>query len=129
MPSPQTYRKETMKPVVPAHNTPRSQAECCPTKGTDDPLEPSAADIQLARLAKALGHPIRVQIIRLLLQHGICVCGEICRRLPLAQSTVSQHLKVLREAGLIEGKPTGPSVCYQANEGGLSQLKDLIGNL
>ncbi len=125
----QPYRKEAMKPVAPADNTPRSQAECCPSNRTDDPLELAITDVQLARLAKAIAHPVRVQILRLLLQHGVCVCGEICQRLPLAQSTVSQHLKVLREAGLIEGKADGPSVCYQVNEGGLTQLKDFISNL
>ena len=69
-------------------------------------------DEELARLAKALGHPARVAIVRLLLQGGECICGDIVDRLPLAQATVSQHLKVLKEAGWITGEVDGPRVCY-----------------
>jgi len=69
-------------------------------------------DVELARLAKALGHPARVAIIRLLLSDGDCVCGAIVDRLPLAQATVSQHLKVLKDAGWITGTIDGPRVCY-----------------
>lgn len=69
-------------------------------------------DVELARLAKALGHPARVAIIRLLLSDGDCVCGAIVDRIPLAQATVSQHLKVLKEAGWIAGTIDGPRVCY-----------------
>jgi ArsR family transcriptional regulator len=67
---------------------------------------------ELARLAKALGHPARVAIIRMLLGRGECICGDIVNRLPLAQATVSQHLRVLRDAGWIEGEIDGPRVCY-----------------
>ncbi|HSM93257.1 MAG TPA: metalloregulator ArsR/SmtB family transcription factor, partial [Anaeromyxobacteraceae bacterium] len=62
------------------------------------PVEGPEADEQLAELAKALGHPARVQIMRLLVRREACVCGDIVDELPLAQSTVSQHLKVLKEA-------------------------------
>ena len=72
----------------------------------------NAKDIELARLAKALGHPARVAIVRLFLSDGDCVCGAIVDRLPLAQATVSQHLKVLRDAGWITGTIDGPRVCY-----------------
>lgn len=72
-------------------------------------------DVELARLAKALGHPARVAIIRLLLSDGDCVCGAIVDRIPLAQATVSQHLKVLKEAGWIKGTIDGPRVCYCIN--------------
>ncbi len=68
-------------------------------------------DAELARLAKALGHPARVAIIRLL-SDGDCICGAIVDRLPLAQATVSQHLKVLKDAGWITGTIDGPRVCY-----------------
>ena len=71
-------------------------------------------DVDLARLAKALGHPARVAIVRLLLGKGECVCGDIVGRLPLAQATVSQHLKVLKDAGWIQGSIDGPRVCYCA---------------
>ena len=69
-------------------------------------------DAELARLAKALGHPARAAIVRLLLSDGDCICGAIVDRIPLAQATVSQHLKVLKEAGWITGTIDGPRVCY-----------------
>ena len=72
----------------------------------------SAADVELARLARALAHPARVRIVRLLARRGECVCGQIVLDLPLAQATVSQHLKVLKEARLIRGQVDGPRVCY-----------------
>lgn len=74
----------------------------------------STQDIQLARRIKALGHPARLAIVRALIAAGDrqCCCGEIVRSLPLAQSTVSQHLKVLKEAGIINGKIEGPRCCY-----------------
>jgi ArsR family transcriptional regulator, arsenate/arsenite/antimonite-responsive transcriptional repressor len=71
-------------------------------------------DEDLARLAKALAHPARVAIVRLLLTRGDCICGDIVDRLPWAQATVSQHLKVLKEAGWIQGEIDGPRVCYCA---------------
>jgi ArsR family transcriptional regulator len=78
------------------------------------PQSTSADDEDLARLAKALGHPARAAIVRLLLARGECICGGIVDRLPLAQATVSQHLKVLKEAGWITGEVDGPRVCYCA---------------
>ena len=65
-----------------------------------------------ARYAKALAHPARVAILRLLAQRTSCFCGDIVGELTLAQSTVSQHLKELKEAGLIQGTISGTSVCY-----------------
>jgi ArsR family transcriptional regulator len=79
------------------------------------PQSVRAQDEELARLAKALGHPARAAIIRFLLAGGECICGDIVDRLPLAQATVSQHLKVLREAGWVTGEIDGPRVCYCAN--------------
>src|SRR5512141_2970980 len=73
---------------------------------------PSAADHDLAALARALGHPARVAILRFLASKGSCVCGGIVSSLPLAQATVSQHLKMLKESGLVEGEIDGPRVCY-----------------
>jgi ArsR family transcriptional regulator len=90
---------------------------------------PSASDFELARLAKALGHPARVAILRRLLQQGDCVCGEIVSGLPLAQATVSQHLKVLKDAGLISGEVDGPRVCYCVDAKGVRRLQELIGDL
>ena len=71
-----------------------------------------ATSVELAALFKALAHPARVEIMKVLSQRGACVCGEIVDELPLAQATVSQHLKALKEAGLIAGEIEGPAVCY-----------------
>ncbi len=94
-----------------------------------DPADPADRDAQLAQLAKALGHPARVAILRLLIQRDACVCGEIVDALPLAQSTVSQHLKQLKEAGLIQGEIDGPRVCYCVNGEMLRRLKTLVAAL
>jgi len=67
---------------------------------------------ELSVLAKALGHPARVRILRLLAEKNGCVCGDIVDEVGLAQSTVSQHLAVLKDAGLIRGDVDGPRVCY-----------------
>ena len=91
----------------------------------DGPL----ADEQLAMLAKAIGHPARVQILRLLAHRETCVCGDIVNELPLAQSTVSQHLKVLKEAGLVRGEVDGPRVCYCLEPQTLRRLKALVRGL
>ena len=72
----------------------------------------TAADEELAALAKALGHPVRVAIVRMLAKRGECVCGQIVEVMPLAQATVSQHLKVLKDAGLVQGEVDGPRTCY-----------------
>jgi ArsR family transcriptional regulator len=93
------------------------------------PVEGEAADDELAILTKALGHPARVQIMRLLVRREACVCGDIVDELPLAQSTVSQHLKVLKEAGLIRGDIDGPRVCYCVEPRTLRRLKALVGSL
>ena len=82
---------------------------------------------ELAPLARALGHPARVRILRLLLSRDGCFCGEIVDQLPLAQATVSQHLKVLKEAGLVRGETDGLRTCYCARRERLSQLHDLLG--
>lgn len=71
-----------------------------------------ASDTALARVLKALGHPARLAIVRALLEQEGCCCGDIVRRLPLAQSTVSEHLRVLKEAGLVIGNIEGPRACY-----------------
>ena len=93
------------------------------------PVEGEGADQELASLTKALGHPARVQIVRLLVRRESCVCGDIVDELPLAQSTVSQHLKVLKEAGLIRGDIDGPRVCYCVEPRVLRRLKALVGSL
>ena len=67
---------------------------------------------RLAQLAKAMGHPARIAILEFLAANDSCVCGDIVKELPLSQSTVSQHLKELKQAGLIKGTIEGPKVCY-----------------
>lgn len=106
--------------------------DCCPAPAADldlRPIEGREADEELAALAKAMGHPARVQIIRLLVRKTACVCGDIVDELPLAQSTVSQHLKTLKEAGLIRGEVDGPRVCYCIEPRALRRLKALVGGL
>jgi DNA-binding transcriptional ArsR family regulator len=71
---------------------------------------------ELATLTKALGHPARIAILQFLAQRKACVCGDIVDELPLSQSTVSQHLKELKNAGLVKGDIDGPSVCYCIDE-------------
>ncbi len=93
------------------------------------PIEGPEADDELAVLAKAVGHPARVQILRLLSRRVACVCGDIVSELPLAQSTVSQHLKVLKDAGLVHGEIDGPRVCYCLAPRALRRLKALVGGL
>jgi ArsR family transcriptional regulator, arsenate/arsenite/antimonite-responsive transcriptional repressor len=100
---------------------------CCPPP---PPLEPELdPDDELARLAKALGHRARVKILRFLLEREECMAGAISDELPLAQSTVSQHLKVLREAGLIHGEVDGVRICYCGNPSRLARLQDLLEGL
>lgn len=84
---------------------------------------------QLAKLAWALAHPARVRIVRLLIDRESCICGEIVETLPLAQSTVSQHLKILKESGLIQGEVDGPKVCYGMNDQKLRELKAFVSGL
>ena len=73
-------------------------------------------DNRIAGYAKALGHPARIAILRLLIQKQECICGDIVDELPLSQSTVSQHLKELKAAGLIQGNISGAKVCYCIDE-------------
>ena len=95
--------------------------------------EPRDLDFDdLAAATKALGHPMRLELLRILLRRGACVCGVLVEALPLAQSTVSQHLKVLKKAGLVIGTVEGPSTCYcvdpqrlRAVAAALNRLADL----
>ena len=105
---------------------------CCPTDdGRVDsrPTRGEAADVELSLLAKALGHPARVAILRLLAGRDTCVCSQIVDVLPLAQSTVSQHLKVLKECGLVRGDADGRQICYCIEPGALRRFKALVEQL
>lgn len=89
-------------------------------------IQLSTEDMRLARMLKALGNPVRFQIIKILAERPMCITNEIVATTPLAQSTVSQHLKVLREAGLIHGEIEGPATCYCLNPEGILWLKEQI---
>ena len=86
-------------------------------------------DDELANLAWALANPVRVRIVRILLDRETCICGEIVDEIPLAQSTVSQHLKILKESGIVQGEIDGPKVCYCVARPALQRLKKLIAEL
>jgi DNA-binding transcriptional ArsR family regulator len=92
---------------------PQDPACCVPVEPQTQPelqgLEGPEADDELAKLAKAIGHPARVRILRMLSQKEARVCSQIVGELPLAQSTVSEHLRILKDAGLIRSKPRRPS--------------------
>lgn len=111
----------------------RSKPKMCLPEDGDKidrrPVEGDGADEELAALAKAVAHPARVRIVRLLARRTSCVCGDIVDEIPLAQSTVSQHLKVLKEAGLIRGEVDGPRVCYWIAPRALRRLKALVASL
>ncbi|MBU0559355.1 MAG: metalloregulator ArsR/SmtB family transcription factor [Bacteroidetes bacterium] len=83
-------------------------------------------DIYLADIAKALSHPARIQIMKILSGINVCMCGDIVELLPLAQSTVSQHLKELKRVGLIQGEIDGPKTCYCINSVALDKAKKSI---
>ncbi len=109
------------------------EAVCCPgpEAGAEAevdlrPVEGEEADEELAVLAKAVGHPARVRILRILSRKEARVCSEIVGELPLAQSTVSEHLRILKEAGLIRAREDGPRVGYCINFRVLRRLKALV---
>lgn len=97
------------------------------TSATIKLTDPSV--VRSAEIAKALGHPARIAILKLLAARSTCFCGDITDVLPLAQSTVSQHLKALKNAGLITGEVEGVRTCYCLNPEGVKELKSLISEL
>ncbi len=104
---------------------------CCPPEPAAPELtllalEGAEADEELAKLAKAIGHPARVRILRLLSRKEARVCSQIVDELPLAQSTVSEHLRILKEAGLVRSSQDGPRVGYCIHFDGLRRLKALV---
>jgi DNA-binding transcriptional ArsR family regulator len=86
-------------------------------------------DIWLADIAKALSHPARIRILKILTEMSVCMCGDIVELLPLSQSTVSQHLKELKRVGLIQGDIEGPKVCYCVNNKMLQKAKKELDKL
>ncbi len=107
---------------------------CCPPEPAEpglsfESLATPAADEELAKLAKAIAHPARVRIVRMLSRKEARVCSQIVGELPLAQSTVSEHLRILKEAGLVRSSQDGPRVGYCIDFNGLRRLKGLVGVL
>ncbi len=106
-----------------------------PKKGSKKPNTPKASlndslDAEtFAKICKALGHPTRIKIMDYLKQTDKCVCGKIVGMLPLAQSTVSQHLKHLKEAGLIMGEVEGLNICYCLNKEAIERFKKAVEGL
>lgn len=109
--SPGVYRRSTMN----------DESCCAPQAPVTPPADLLELALDVSRVAKALAHPIRVRIVSLLLARETCVCGEIVAELPVSQATVSQHLKVLRDAGLIRGEIDGPRVCYCVDRDALAR--------
>ena len=110
----------------------QASVDCCPASSDEPdlrPVEGSETDQELAMLAKAIAHPARVRILRVLVHRTACVCGDLVDELPLAQSTVSQHLKVLKEAGLIRGEVDGPRVCYCIEPRAVRRLRALVAGI
>ncbi len=110
------------------------EQRCCPTSDENSERlsrsrDGASGDRELALLAKALGHPARVQILRFLAGRDSCMCGDIVEEIPLAQSTVSEHLKILKESGLIRGTIDGPRVCYCVEPKVLERFKQLVSGL
>jgi DNA-binding transcriptional ArsR family regulator len=107
-----TYHKEFIAP-----------AACCT-------LDISGVEQErLVQMFKALGNPTRFEIMKFLVTHPGCITGDIVDYLPIAQATVSQHLKVLREAGLISGVVEGPATCYGLNEESIAWFKTKVGEI
>lgn len=92
-------------------------------------IEYSARDIKLSAFAKAMGHPVRIQILRLLNSQACCYTGDLTEQIPLAQSTISQHLKALKNAGLIQGEIQPPKVKYCLNKENWSLAKKLFADI
>ena len=97
--------------------------------GSTKSEEFSVKDNRIAKYAKALAHPARVAILKLLINRQACICGDIVEELPLSQSTVSQHLKELKDAGLIKGDISGAKVCYCIDENELIMAKNILQEL
>jgi ArsR family transcriptional regulator len=113
----------------PAKNSPVHQdlmslpAACCT-------LDISGAEQErLVRMFKALGNATRFEIMKYLVTHPGCITGDVVEFLPLAQATVSQHLKVLREAGWITGEIEGPATCYYLNETNVAWFREKVGEI
>ena len=121
------------KSILPAESAPSSDEDlCCPPEDAEAvarlkvPVEGPAADEELAAFAKAIAHPVRVRILRMLARREARMCSHIVDELPLAQSTVSEHLRILRTSGLVRANEDGPRVSYCIVPSALQRLKALL---
>jgi ArsR family transcriptional regulator len=89
----------------------------------------SSKQNSIATITKALGHPARIAIIEYLLRVDACICGDIVNHVPLSQPTVSQHLKELKNAGLIKGAIAGNAICYCIDEKAIAKLESYFGKI
>ena len=111
---------------------PSPTATCCPPETAavieqlTAPVADAVADTELAAFAKAIAHPVRVRILRMLARKEARMCSHIVDELPLAQSTVSEHLRILRTAGLVQANENGPRVSYCIVPSALKRLKVLL---
>jgi ArsR family transcriptional regulator len=101
-------------------------ADSPPLEGPSKPLDDDAADAEFAALAKAVSHPVRVRILRMLARKEARACSVIVDELPLAQSTVSEHLRILRSAGLVRANEQGLRVSYCIAPAALRRFKALL---
>lgn len=117
-------RAATNGPPTKATRAPEPTSDdCCDVPDDPPVVAPAPDDGTLAALAKALGHPARVRILRVLGARHACVTGDVVPELGLAQSTVSEHLRILREAGLVQGEIEGSRTRYCVSATGLASLK------
>ncbi len=84
---------------------------------------------KISKIFKALGHPTRIKIVEYLLEINSCYCGNIVNIFPYSQSTISQHLKLLKESGIVRGEIEGPKTCYCIDKGTFDELKEYVANL
>lgn len=118
--------------TAPAASCDSDKTACCPPDGQAGvavlaaPIEGPAADDELAAFAKAIAHPTRVRILRMLARKEARMCSHIVDELPLAQSTVSEHLRILRSAGLVQANEQGPRIGYCIVPSALKRLKALL---
>lgn len=97
--------------------------ECCPPEGV---RSSGNFDEDLSGLCKALGHPARVRLVRMLAEKGTCISGDLADAMDLAPSTVSEHLRILKESGLVQGTIDGPRRCYCVNSAALDFARKLL---
>ena len=120
---PNKTKDEVIKIAPVTQDLPTIPAACCTLDIT------GAEQERLVKMFKALGNSSRFEVMKYLVTHPGCITGDIVEFLPLAQATVSQHLKVLREAGWITGEVEGPATCYNLNEANIAWFREKVGEI